>query len=341
MRRFFENIILWIYIKIHSIFINISIALYNTEQEILKADPNINDEGSKKVTRKRHRNQLLEKFYAGQRDEKYVQEYYELLKKADKFMRKSTARQIAVAADKHLRFEGHDYSNSNGNEVKDKYGRRYSHFGFFDDNHKHAGKTLGEVLELEMKERRTKDDEYELIYIFNNEPIEAGLSKIFDITKKTGNTIIEEIELGSYKHGNTIVTHVSEFVESDERDEREIIDVWNKSRQFVFPIKAYREDENIVNKIEELTEYLHVKKIAFEIRLLEFFIPLKFKTENVENNSKIFDEITNIKSIFVRNEYGEWVGFGINKFIKRIKYNNTHEVWKFEGIEMESVGLKL
>ena len=72
IRRFFENVFFWIYIKIHTLFINISISLYNTEQEILKADPNINDEGSKKVTRKRHRNEVLEKFYAGQRDEKYV-----------------------------------------------------------------------------------------------------------------------------------------------------------------------------------------------------------------------------------------------------------------------------
>lgn len=314
MKRFFQNIILWIYIKIHSIFINISIALYNTEQEILKADPNINDEGSKKITRKRHRNLLLEKFYAGQRDEKYVQEYYELLKKADKFMRKSTARQIAVAADKHLRFEGQDYSNSNGIEVKDKYGRRYSHFGFFDDNHKHAGKTLGEVLELEMTERRTKDDEYELLYIFNNKPIEVGLADIMDVVEKTDN--------------------------EDAEHEYEVLDIWKKSKTFKFPISAYREDKNIVNKIEELTEHLHVKKIAFEIRQLEFFIPLKFKTENIKNNSKIFEEITNIKSIFVRNEYGEWIGFGIDKFVKRINYNNTHEVWKFEGIEMESVNLK-
>jgi hypothetical protein len=314
MRRFFENIILWIYIKIHSIFINISIALYNTEQEILKADPNINDEGSKKITRKRHKNQLLEKFYAGQRDEKYVQDYYELLKKADKFMKKSTARQIAVAADKHLRFEGQDYSNSNGIEVKDEYGRRYSHFGFFDDNHKHSGKTLGEVLELELKERRTKDDEYELLYIFNNKPIEVGLADIMDVVEKTD--------------------------KEDAEHEYEVMDIWKKSKTFKFPISVYREEDNIVNKIEELTEYLHVKKIAFEIRQLEFFIPLKFKTENIEKNSKIFGEITNIISIFVRNEYGEWVGFGINKFIKRINYNNTHEVWKFEGIEMESVDLK-
>jgi hypothetical protein len=314
MSNLFKKIILWFYIKIHSIFINISIALYNTEQEILKADPNDIQERDKRIQRKLHRNPLLEKFYAGQRDEKYVKDYYELLKKADKFMRTSTPRQIAIAADKHLRFEGQDYSNDNVLEVKDKYGRRYSHYGFFDEKHKHAGKTLGEVFELEKQERRTNDDDYELLYIFTNKPIEVGLADIMDIVQETDKENVDH--------------------------EFEVMDIWKKSRTFKFPIKAYREDENVVNKIEELTEYLHVKKIGFEYRQLEFFIPLQFKTEEIEENSPIFNEITNIKSIFVKNDYGELVAFGINKLIKRIRYKDTHEVWKFEGIEMETMSIK-
>lgn len=59
---------------------NISISLYNTEVELLKASPDDLNEKDKKVTRKLHRNQVLEKFYAGQRDEKYTKDYYELLK---------------------------------------------------------------------------------------------------------------------------------------------------------------------------------------------------------------------------------------------------------------------
>lgn len=314
MRRFFQKIFLWLYIKIHSILINISIALYNTEEEILKADPNITDEGGKIIQRKRHRNQLLEKFYAGQRDEKYVQEYYELLKKADKFLRTSTPHQIAVAKDKHLRFDEKDELWESREIKKDQYGRRYSHDGFFDDKHKHAGKTLGEVLEMELKERRTNDDDYELLQIFSNKPIEVGLANIMDVVEKTNK------ENADFEY--------------------EVLDVFRKSKQFEFPIKVYRENENVVNKIEQLTEFLHIKKIGFEFRQLEFFIPLKFKTQNIEENSEIFDEITNIKSIFVKDEYGELIGFGVNKFIKRIIHNNTHEVWKFEGIAMETKSLK-
>jgi len=300
MSKFFQNILLWIYIKIHSMLINISIALYNTETEILKADPNDLQEKDKKTTRKLHPNKLLEKFYAGARDEKYVKDYYDLLRRTDNFMRTATPHKMAVTADKH----GSNYG------MKDQYGRRYEHYGFFDDKHKHAGKTMGEVLKMEFEERRIKDDDYELLYIFNNQPIEVGLVKVMDVVEKS----------------------------DKEGVEFEVQDIYNKSKQFDFPIKAYRENENVVNKIEQLTEYLHVKKIGFEYRELEFFIPLKFKTTEIEENSEIYKDLTNLKSIFVKNDYGELIGFGIIKILKRIKHNDTHEVWKFEGIEMQNVG---
>jgi hypothetical protein len=279
--------------------------LYHTEEDILKADSIPLNDKNKKETRKLHRNQLLEKFYQGQRDEKYVQDYYELLKKADKFMRTSTQHQIAVATDKHLRFD----------EKKDPYGKRYYHYGFFDEKHKHAGKTVGEVLELEMKERRTKDDEYELLHIFNNKPIEVGFAKVLDVVEKTGK------EDGDFEY--------------------EVLDVFRKSKQFEFPIKVHREKEDAVNRIEQLTEFLHVKKVAFEYRQLEFFIPLKFKIDEIAEDSDIFKEIVDIKNVFIKNDYGELTGFGIIKFLKRIKYNDTHEVWKFQGIEMENVKNKI
>ena len=86
MKKFFQKILLWIYIKIQTILINISIALYRTEEEVLKAPQLDVGEDGKIIQRKLHHNPLLEKFYAGQRDEKYVQDYYELLVKADKFL---------------------------------------------------------------------------------------------------------------------------------------------------------------------------------------------------------------------------------------------------------------
>jgi|JFJP01.1.fsa_nt_gi hypothetical protein len=302
MKKYFKNIFLWIYMKIHSMLINISIALYNTENEILKADPNDLDEKNNHTQRMRSRSQLLEKFYAGQRDEKYVKDYYELLRKADKFMRTATPHQMAVAADK--------YGTSYG--MKDQYGRRYEHYGFFDEKHKHAGKTVGEVIIAEFDERRTKDDEYELLYMFNNKPIEVGLANIMDILEKPK--------------------------EENANFEYQVVDVFRKSKQFEFPIKVLRTNEKAVNKIEQLSEYLHVKKIGFEYRQLEFFVPLKFKTMELPDDSEIFKEIIDIKEVFMKDDYGQLIGFGIIKFVKRIKHNDTHEVLKFEGIEMENVG---
>ena len=300
MKKLLNNILLWIYLKFRSIIMMISLSLYQTEIEILKADPNDLNERNNHTQRMRHRNQLLEKFYAGQTDEKYVQDYYEVLKKADKFIRTATPHQMAIAADK--------YRTSYG--MKDRYGRRYEHYGFFDDKHKHTGKTLGEVLVLEFEERRTKDDDLEIMYIFNNKPIEVGLAGATDfIGKKT-------------KDGEEI----------------QVVDMNKTSKQFQFPINVLREKEDIINKIEELSEFLHIKKIGFEYRQLEFFIPLKFKTSEHDEESDIFKEIIDIQGVFVRDEYGELIGFGINKYMKRIKYNDTHEVLKFDGIEMQTMG---
>lgn len=301
MTKYLKNIYFWIFIKIHTILIRISISLYNTEIELLKANPDDLDEKNKTTQRKLHRNPLLEKFYAGNSDEKYIQNYYELLKKVDKFIRTSTPHQMAIAADK----QGSNYSQ------KDQYGRRYEHLGFFDGKHKNAGKTIGEVLSSEFEERRTKDDKYEILNIFSNEPIEVGLVKVMDVIEPT----------------------TKENVDYD----FEVLDILKKSKQFDFPIKATHTNENIVNKIEQLTEFLHIKKIGFDHRLLEFFIPIKYKTTEINEESDIFKDIIDINDVFIKDNYGQLLGFGQIKYVKRINYNNTHEVFKFEGIEMQNV----
>lgn len=291
MKKIFRKIALWIVIKIHSIFIMISIALRNTELEILKADPNdLND--NKKIHQKWFRSPLLQKFHAGQKDEKYVQDYYKLLKKADEFALNASQHKKAVAADR--------WSMNLGE--KDQYGRRYDHIGFFDPNHKYYGKTMKEVIEQEKKERRTKDDDYELLAIINNNPIPVGLSEIDSVVDEKYN----------------------------------VNDLQKVSKKFKFPIKIKRNKE-VVNKIEELTEFMHIKKIGFEYRQLEFFIPLKFKTNEIKNNSKIFKELKNIKFVYVKDAYGELAGFNVQKFYKRINHENTYEVWKFKAKEMKTI----
>jgi len=295
MNSFFKSIYVWIYIKIHSFFLNLGIALYNTEVEILKANPNNLGEKDKKITRKLHHNPLLEKFYAGQRDEKYVQTYYELLEKAEKFRRKATQHKMEVAAYK--------YNTNYG--MKDQYGRRYEHYGFFDDKHKHSGKTIGEVLELELKERKTNDDNLQIIHIFNNNPIDVGLSGVID------------------------------FVEKDDNDQYQACDIKQKSKSLKFPIKIHRDNDDVINKIEQLCELLHVKKIGFNNVQLEFFIPIKYNTCELSDDSEIFRELINVDSVYVKDELGKLISFGQIKYKKRILHNDMYDVIKFDGVEME------
>lgn len=297
MINLLKRIYFWCYIKVHMTIIAISMALYNTEQEILKADPNDLQERDKRETRKLHRNQTLEKFYQGQTDEKYVKDYYEILKKADKFMRTASPHQMAVAADKYAKSYG----------LADKHGNTHEHFGFYDEKHKNAGKTMAEVLLKEYEERRTKDDDLELLYIFNNKPIVAGMAKFYDAIEKA----------------------------KEENTEFEVTVV----KSFEFPLKVEHENKDAVNKIEQLAEFMHVKKIGFEHRQLEFFIPLKFRTNDIKEDDPIFKEIIDIKEVFIKDEYGQLHGFGVTKYFKRINYNNTHDVLKFEGIEMENMGI--
>jgi hypothetical protein len=291
----------WLKVQFTIIMVYISIALRNTELAILRPVSEEMLEKQRHIQRMRHRNQLLEKFYAGQRDEKYVQDYYELLKKADKFIRTSSAYKYATTADKHGMLYGQ----------KDKWGRRYEHFGFFDEGHKHKGKTLGEVLELEIEQRRTKDDTFELIYIFNNKPTEVGIAEVLDVVEEK------------------IV---------DDKTKYELQDIKQMSKKFKFPIKVNRKNKNCLNKIEELSEFLHVKKVGFEFRKLEFFIPLKFKTNELADDSKIFKEIIDVDEVHIKGKYGELISFGVTGFTKRmVNENNTHEVIKFDGFEMEII----
>jgi len=286
----------WFLLRFHSIMFAISVALYNTENDILKADPNDLGESNKHVQRMRHRNQTLEKFYAGQTDEKYVQDYYEVLKKSDAFMRNATPFKIAVAADKNAMTYGKE----------DKYGRVYEHYGFFDPKHKNYGKTVADAEKEEILKRKTNDDDYQLLYIFNNSPIEIGL-----------------LNLPDEADGDNISFTVDDLI--------------NQAKNFEFPMKIYRANNEVVNKIEKITEYFHVKKIGFDFVLLEFFVPLKFKTNKFDDESDVMKELINIDQVFFTSKYGEIIGFKVNEYVKRITLNDTYEVFKFNGNIMEIV----
>lgn len=197
---------------------------------------------------------------------------------------------MAIAADKYAKNYG---------KIDEHDGLKHEHFGFFDETHKHHGKILRDVVLEEYEERKTKEDNYDILHIFNNYPIELGFKDIL------------------------------EFV--DEGDINEFIKSKNK---FKFPLKINRNELIVDNKIEELTEFLHVKKIGFEYRQLEFFIPIKFNTINYNDDDEIIKEIINFEEVFIFGDYGELIGFKILKYIKRINHNKLYDVFFFEAIEL-------
>ena len=295
--KIFDTII----IKLKIAFLYFIFALARVEMQTLRFFGNKDRTGGV-ITRFAYRSGVLEKLHQGKYDEKYVEQFYEILKKADRFMRKSTPQKFSISADKHVRvlLDGSDIS-----------GIKEDHFGFFDENHKYYGKTIEEVLELEFEERRIKDDDFKLIQIINNKPIEVGLSQITEVVKETKD-----------KDGKI----------------QYIVDNKNKtSKKFTFPIQIIRKDNNCLNKIEELTEFLHIKFIGFDHRRFEFFVPFKFKTHEYDDDSKVIKDILNINEIFTKDEYENYTGFGINKFVKRFNHNDLYEVFRFDGYEMEKI----
>lgn len=295
-----KKIFFWIKNKIRVAIFYLILATSNLEIQIFRSVGKKSRMSGGIITKMLFRSRLLEKFFQGKYDEQYTQKFYELLKKSDLFIKNSSPHKIGATADLHTPNYG----------KKDKYGRRYEHYGFFDEKHKHHGKTLSEVLEIELEERRTKDDNYKILEIINNKPIEVGLSQITDVVK--------------------------EIKKKDGKKEYIVVDTIEKSKKFKFPIMVARDNQKCVNKIEHLTEFLHIKKIAFEFRRFEFFIPLKFKTMDFSDDTSVIKDILNIKEFYIKNDYGELTGYAVKKFIERFEHA-SYEVFRFEGIEMKKI----
>jgi hypothetical protein len=287
------KILKWIKTIMYSIFFRIGLALNNVAEEFqtdnFELDPN-----KKIVIKKRNQNPLLKKFEIGERDERYTKDYYEVLKKADKFLKHATSEQIQVAADKY----GMSYGK------KDRWGRRFEHYGFYDPKSKHYGKTLAEAIEDQVSERKTKDDDYPVVFMINNSKPLDGFTTMKDIVSKDD----------SYELKNELERVIEKR----------------------FKINVIR-DKNTVNKIEQLTEFLHIKQISSIHRQYEFFINKKYRLHNYDENTDIFKEIVDIQQIWFKDEWGQMHFFAVDKFLKRIDFDDNYEVLKFTGRIVEKL----
>lgn len=319
MNKIFKKIGMWFTTTFLSIMYRISISLKNVEDEILKADPDDLDDKKKQEQKVRHRNPLAQKLLDGQRDEQFVKDYYEILKKADHFMKTATPSQMQVAAEKWGMTYGktdEEVRNvgrvANSTPKKDRWGKRYEHFGFFDPKSKHYGKTLAEVLEAEKNERRTNDDDYEVEFMFTNKYPEQGF------------TGIDLVEI--------------KYIKAKNLDGVAGLDKVIKKK---FPLDVVR-DKDVVNKIEELTEYVHVKRITEEVKLIEFFIPAKFKLFDYAEDSNLFKEIIDIKQVWMYDEWKQYYSYSIKNYVKRLVVKNragedVYHVIKFNAYKMQEL----
>lgn len=257
-----------------SVFLNLSFALKKVDDE-LKADP---IDLFKTEQRAEIRN-LFNMF-----DEQYVQQFYEILKKADKFLRSANPAKIQKTAGKF----GLNYG------MKDKFGRRFEHYGFFDEKHKYYGKSINEVRDMEVKDRSiTDEDDYPVIVMYENK-------KEFSFNESAAILL-----------NNDNILHAPEIHEL--------------ARMKKYPLTIVRDDMGVANKIEQLTEFLHVKQISSQHKILEFFIPKKFGLERVQDDDPIFKEIINIKQVWFKDEYGDRNAYSITGFHKRAEYNKYTE----------------
>lgn len=211
-------------------------------------------------------------------DEQYVQQFYEILKKADKFLRSANPAKIQKTAGKF----GLNYG------MKDKYGRRFEHYGFFDEKHEHYGKSLNEVRGLEVAERSLDEDNYPVIVMYQNK-------KEFSL-----------LESAKILLDNDNILHAPEIHEL--------------ARMKQYPLLIVR-DGQVANRLEQLTEYLHVKEISSKHKILEFFIPAKFGLSKISEDDPIFKELIAIKQVWFKDEYGDRNSYSITSYYKRGEYN--------------------
>lgn len=283
------------YIKgfFYSIFIKIGIAFSNVAEEF-KTDSFELDPNKKIVIRKKNQNQLLNKFQVGETDEKYTKDYYEVLKKADKFLKHVTSEQIQMAADRN----GMSYGK------KDRWGRRFEHYGFYDPKSKHYGKTIAEAIIDQVEERKTKDDDYPIVYMINNSKPLDGFTTMKDVVEKDN----------SYELKNELERVIEKR----------------------FKINIIR-DRQSINKIEQLTEFLHIKQISSVHRQYEFFINKKYGLHKFDENSDVFKEIIDIQQIWFKDEWGQTHFFTVDRFTKRLYFDDKFEVLKFIGKIVEKL----
>lgn len=276
-------------------FISLMFALKRVDDD-LRADPL----DLFKVEQRMEIKSIYDKF-----DERYVEQFYEILKKADKFIRSANPSKVQKTAGKF----GLNYG------MKDQHGRRFEHYGFFDEKHKYYGKSINEVRNLEIAEKQLVDED--------NYPVQVMYHNKKEFSFNESAALIMDNDNGFFAP-----------------------EIHELARMKKYPLIVTRK-EKVANRIEQLTEYLHVKRITDEHFILEFFIPNKFKLEDVPEDSPIFKELIDVQMVLFKDEYGDPNWYGNLKYYKRGVYKkftekgnpnpNGYDIIKFKAFPVKNL----
>jgi hypothetical protein len=152
--------------------------------------------------------------------------------------------------------------------------------------------------------------------LYNGEYNKQYVLKFYQLLKKADNMIfsVDYSKIDNRKTDNgenyqliNIIKNIIEIKNSEE------VILENKEAIKITKIKSRDIDRKY--KIEEYTDYLHIKKYNENELLLEFYI-------NENNNiDTIKDELKNIKNIYFTDKYGDQSEYNIIKYYKSSIYN--------------------
>jgi hypothetical protein len=160
---------------------------------------------------------------------------------------------------------------------------------------------------LEKTKRHGMDTGNEDIIRFLNSNMEYKNIRIEDKIDKSDNFEIEKI-----------ITNKIEIINIEDA-------INGHKAKFITTLKSKTIDRNI--KIEEITDYLHIKKINDNEKLLEFYL------NNTHNIDEIFNELINIDNIYFKDIYGDRLEYKIVEYINKNSFN-SYNILKFLAHEV-------
>lgn len=154
------------------------------------------------------------------------------------------------------------------------------------------------------------------------------VKKFYKILKLADDKIynIYNLEFDKRKTDNTDNNEIIRIIKNNiEIKNPENVIILNEKPLKFTTIKS--RDNDRVYKIEEITDYLHIKKYENNKVLLEFYI---HEENYIEEH---FEELLKIKNIYYTDKYGDSIEYHVIEFYKSNKYNFNH-VLKFIGKEI-------